>query len=108
MCTKCAGWNPACTWKTQLNADATNRRCCPTHEQKPKWLNEFGEAINAGQLIVSKSAAVLEDQTVFLHDVALFGQQLGNIQDLYGRLEHLMRHFGEGRVVVMNKCGKRM
>jgi len=71
-------------------------------------LNEFDEAINAGQLIVSKSAAALEDQTVFLHDVALFGQQLGNIQDLYGRLEHLIGHFGEGRVAVMNRCGKRM
>ena len=45
-------------------------------------------------------AAALENWTVLLHGVTTFGQKLGNIQDLYVRLEHLMRRFGEGRVAV--------
>ena len=61
-------------------------------------MNEFDQATNAGRLDVTTLVAALENWTVLLHGVTTFGQKLGNIQDLYVCLEHLMRRFGEGRV----------
>jgi len=61
VCFMCAGCDPYCTWKRQLNKDAADRHCRPTNEQKPRWLNEFDEAIEAGKPVVSKLATALAD-----------------------------------------------
>ena len=71
-------------------------------------MNEFDEAIEAGKPIVSKLATAFADQTVLLHGVASFGQQLGNRQELYSCLHLLMNRFGEGRVVTVKARSHRV